>query len=111
MTSPSPCRAGARDDVRPSAVPQPRLPRLLQRFFREARAAACFDHPNLCPVHDVGQLDGLPYLTMTYIEGKPLSSLIIDDQPLPQERVAKIVYTLALALEEAHGRGVIHRDL
>src|SRR5262249_51140311 len=48
----------------------------LKRFFREARAAAGLLHPNLCPVFDVGQVDGTPYLTMAFLEGSLLSSVI-----------------------------------
>jgi serine/threonine protein kinase/formylglycine-generating enzyme required for sulfatase activity len=86
-------------------------PEIVERFYREARAAATFDHPNLCPVYDVGQLNGIHYLTMPYIEGKPLSEVIDPGKPILQRQVAAVVRTLALALEEAHCRGVIHRDL
>src|SRR5271166_3362568 len=51
-----------------------RGPELLQRFAREARLAATLDHPNICPVHDVGQIDGIDYLTMAYIQGRPLTA-------------------------------------
>src|SRR4051794_37868353 len=86
-------------------------PEVLDRFYREARAAATFDHANLCPVFDVGQVDGIHYLTMPYLEGKPLSEVIDPDQPTPQRQAAGVVRKLALALEEAHRRGVVHRDL
>src|SRR5205807_9832110 len=56
---------------------------LRERFFREARAAATLSHPNLCPVFDVGEQDGVYYLTMAYIEGKPLSAYIRADKLLP----------------------------
>jgi serine/threonine protein kinase len=84
---------------------------LLERFYREARAAATLNHPNLCPVHDVGQQDGLPYLTMSYLEGKSLSALIKSGEPLPVRTAVLLVRILASALQEAHQRGVIHRDL
>src|SRR5690349_10626314 len=45
---------------------------LLKRFYREARAAAAVTHPNICPVYDVGDVDGVPYLTMAYIDGQSL---------------------------------------
>jgi serine/threonine protein kinase len=83
----------------------------LERFYHEARAAAALDHPNLCPVYDVGQIDGIPYLTMAYIKGRPLSTSIRRDRPIPQRRVASMVRKLAQALEEAHYNGVVHRDL
>jgi formylglycine-generating enzyme required for sulfatase activity len=84
---------------------------VLQRFYREARAAATLHHPNICPVHDVGEHDGIPYLTMAYIEGRTLAARLQDGEPLPQREAAEIVRKLALALQEAHAKGVIHRDL
>jgi serine/threonine protein kinase len=86
-------------------------PDLLERFTREARAAAVLNHPNICPVHDVGQIDGIHYLTMAYVEGRPLAELLRSASPLPQRQAAAIVCTIAQALQEAHERGVIHRDL
>ena len=83
----------------------------LDRFYREARIAATFDHPNLCPVYDVGQIDGIHYLSMAYIKGRPLSSSIDSRKPIPPRRVAAVVRKLALALEVAHDRGIVHRDL
>ncbi|QEH32061.1 Serine/threonine-protein kinase StkP [Aquisphaera giovannonii] len=86
-------------------------PGVLERFRREAQAAAALDHPNLCPVYDAGEVEGVPYLTMAYIEGRPLSQLIGPERSLPQRQVAAVVRKLALALQEAHDRGVVHRDL
>jgi predicted Ser/Thr protein kinase len=86
-------------------------PETLQRFYREARSAATLAHPNICPVHDVGTIDGIHYVTMDYIEGKPLSELIGSTKRLPQKAVAAVVRKLALAMQEAHQKGIIHRDL
>jgi serine/threonine protein kinase len=86
-------------------------PEVLERFYRESRAAATLDHPNICPVHDVGEIDGVHYLVMAYIEGKPLSDFVRRDKPIPPRQVATIVRKLALALHEAHSHGVVHRDL
>jgi tRNA A-37 threonylcarbamoyl transferase component Bud32 len=83
----------------------------LDRFYREARAAATVDHPNLCPVYDVGQIEGIPYLSMAYIKGRPLARAIPRGRPMSQRRVAIMVRKLAQALEEAHYHGVVHRDL
>src|SRR5262249_34885589 len=83
----------------------------LERFLREARAAAALLHPNLCPIFDVGEVDGTPYLTMAYLEGRLLSGVIEKGKPLSQRQAALIVRKLATALQEAHARGVIHRDL
>lgn len=84
---------------------------LVERFLREARAIAAFDHPNVCPVHDVGEIDGTPYLTMAFIEGKPLSDRIRDGKPLPPREVADLVRELAEVLAYVHRQGVVHRDL
>ena len=85
--------------------------RVLGRFYREAHAAAILRHPNLCPVYDVGQIDGIPYLTMAYIRGRPLSRYIDRTRPLSPRWVAVLVRKLALALQAAHDKGVIHRDM
>jgi serine/threonine protein kinase/Tfp pilus assembly protein PilF len=83
----------------------------LERFFREARAAATLDHPNICPVYDVGEAHGRPFLTMAFIDGQPLSHRLQTNGPMPQREAAALVRKLALALQEAHNRGIIHRDL
>jgi serine/threonine protein kinase len=86
-------------------------PSLMARFQREARAAASLHHPNICPVFDVGEINGVQYLTMPYIEGTPLTRAINANRPMPVDEAIPLVRTLALALAEAHARGVIHRDL
>jgi serine/threonine protein kinase/tetratricopeptide (TPR) repeat protein len=100
---------------RPVALKVPHFaaddPEGLARFLREARLAATLSHPSICPVHDVGQIDGIHYVTMAYIDGKPLADLLGGERPLPERSVAAVVRKLALALAEAHAHGVIHRDL
>ena len=86
-------------------------PALLDRFYREGRAAATLHHPNVCPVYDVGEIGGVHFLTMAYLEGETLGDVVRRRGPLPQNEAAAIVRKLALALDEAHGKGVIHRDL
>jgi WD40 repeat protein/serine/threonine protein kinase len=83
----------------------------LQRFYREARATATIQHPNLCPLYDVGEFQGRPYLTMAYIEGASLARYVRPDKPLPQYTVATVVRVVAAAVAEAHKRGIVHRDL
>jgi serine/threonine protein kinase len=83
---------------------------VLERFYREARAAATVHHPNICPIYDVGENDGVPYLTMAFIEGRPLAE-IAGTKPLTPRQSALLVRKLALALAEAHQQKVIHRDL
>jgi serine/threonine protein kinase/HEAT repeat protein len=84
---------------------------VLERFYREAKAAATINHPNICPVYDVGEVQGTHYLTMAYVAGRPLSAFIKAGKPIPLPQAVGVVRKLALALAEAHKRGVIHRDL
>jgi serine/threonine protein kinase len=86
-------------------------PEVRQRFLSEARAAATIEHPNVCPVYDVGEIDGTPYLTMAFLHGQPLSRLLEEPTPLSERQAASLVHQLTGALQAAHERGVIHRDL
>jgi serine/threonine protein kinase/CubicO group peptidase (beta-lactamase class C family) len=83
----------------------------LERFYREARAAATIEHPNLCRVYDVGAVEGTHFLSMEFIEGKPLAALIHEGAPLTPRQTAVFIRKLALTMQETHERGVIHRDL
>jgi WD40 repeat protein len=83
---------------------------LRERFLREARAAAAVRHPNVCPVHDAGEVDGTCYIAMAFVEGRSLAA-VLGDGPLPQRRAAEIGRKLASALEAVHRAGVIHRDV
>jgi hypothetical protein len=104
---------------RPVALKVPHFHRneqkgVVERFLREARAMATLRHPNLCPVFDAGEYDGVHYLTMAYIEGELLSDVLKQpamENGLEAAQVVDIVHKLALALGEAHAAGVIHRDL
>ena len=80
-------------------------PELLERFYREARAAANLNHPNICPVHDVGQIEGTHYISMAFIDGHPLSAFI-RSKPQPERQILIVVRKLAQALEEAHHSGL-----
>jgi serine/threonine protein kinase len=84
---------------------------LKDRFLREAHVAAQLSHANLCPVYDCGQVEGVLYLTMAYLEGKPLARFIQSGKQLPPRAVVVVVRQLALAMQAAHEKGVIHRDL
>ncbi len=84
---------------------------LVTRFYREARAAATLNHPNICPIYDVGEIQGMPYLTMAYIEGGKLSDFIRHDKPMPERQAVLLIRKLASALAEAHRKGIVHRDL
>ena len=72
-----------------------------ERFQQEARSIAALNHPYICQIHDIGP----DYLVLEYIEGKPLSC------PLPEEEAVRLAIQIATALEEAHQKGIIHRDL
>ncbi|HEV8067611.1 MAG TPA: family 16 glycoside hydrolase [Planctomycetaceae bacterium] len=84
---------------------------LLERLYREARAAATLRHPNICPVHDVGEIEGTHYISMAYIEGHPLSAFIRANKPQPERQILIVVRKLAQALQEAHDHKIVHRDL
>jgi len=82
-----------------------------ERFLREARAAAGLHHAHICPVHEVGTIDGRDYIVLAFIDGKPLSKLLQTQPKLSERQIAAVIRKLALALQEAHDQGIIHRDL
>jgi hypothetical protein len=85
-------------------------PTELQRFRAEALAAARLDHPNLVPIYEVGEHQGLPFFTMKYIDGGSLAQHL--DRLYGDVRSAvRLVATIARAVHHAHQRGIIHRDL
>jgi serine/threonine protein kinase len=84
---------------------------MLERFYREARAAATLRHPCICPVYDVGDIDGRHYITMAYIEGEPLSAFVGPAVPQTEQQILNVVRKIAEALQEAHDQGIVHRDL
>lgn len=81
------------------------------RFRREAKVAAAFDHPNLCPLYDVGRIDGVTYFTMPLLRGETLAQRIERDGALEWSDVVHLGVTLARALQVAHDAAVIHRDV
>ncbi len=85
-------------------------PRELDRFRREAEAIARLQHPNIVQIHEIGEHDGQPYLSLEYVDGRSLAQQI-DGSPQPVRRSAKLVESLALAMAAAHRVGIIHRDL
>jgi TolB-like protein/Tfp pilus assembly protein PilF/predicted Ser/Thr protein kinase len=84
--------------------------RYRQRFEREARAASALSHPHIAHVYDVGEQDGTHFIAMEYVEGENLRDLATRG-PLDVDRVVEIGAQMASALEEAHARGVVHRDI
>jgi serine/threonine protein kinase len=86
-------------------------PITIERFYREARAAAQLRSAYICTVYDVGQIAGIYYLTMAFIDGQPLDRLIADGKLKDPRRIAEISRKLARGLQKAHEQGIIHRDL
>jgi serine/threonine-protein kinase len=86
-------------------------PDFVERFRREARLAASLRHPNIVSVIEVGEQEGRYYLVMEYLEGEVLSALLKDGKPLPLKQAVEILQPLAEALDYAHGRGLVHRDV
>src|SRR3954470_14287556 len=82
-----------------------------ERFEREARLAASFDHPNVIPVYSAGEEDGHLYIAMRFVEGTDLERLLRRDGPIPFQRAAEIVRQIAEALDAAHAAGLVHRDV
>jgi serine/threonine protein kinase len=83
----------------------------LGRFYREARAAAALDHPNIVRAYDVDNDGDLHYLVMEYVEGRDLQQIVKADGPLPFEMAAEYIRQAALGLAHAHQVGLIHRDV
>jgi serine/threonine protein kinase len=83
----------------------------LERFRREARAAAALDHPNIVRAFDVGQDDHLHFLAMEFVDGVSLQDLVRKRGPLPQGIAADYLRQAALGLQHAHEAGLVHRDL
>ena len=81
-----------------------------ERFRREAEAAAGLDHPNICTVYEVDEVDGQTFLAMAYIEGRDLGKKIAEG-PLEIRTAINIARQMATGLREAHRRGVVHRDV
>lgn len=81
------------------------------RFLRESRLAASLDHPSIVPVYDAGEQDGVLYIAMACVEGRDLRSLLAEEGRLPPGRALRIVGQIASALDAAHARGLVHRDV
>lgn len=84
---------------------------LVERFYREARAAAKLQHRNICPVFDVGEIDGRHFISMAFVKGHCMSDYIKSKKRITPKVAAVLVHRLAVALAEAHRHNVVHRDL
>jgi serine/threonine protein kinase/Flp pilus assembly protein TadD len=85
-------------------------PQALDRFRREARAAAALNHPNICTIHEIADFDGQPFIVMELMKGTTLKHTI-EGRPLPMDRVVDLGIQIADALDAAHTQGVTHRDV
>jgi serine/threonine-protein kinase len=88
-----------------------RDPAVVERFRREARAAAQMMHPHIVNTYDIGRRAGLMWYTMEYVRGKNLARLIESEGQLPLERVLHLMREALSALHHAHSRGLVHRDI
>jgi serine/threonine protein kinase len=83
----------------------------LERFYREARAAAALDHPNIVHAYDIDQDETLHFLVMEYVDGANLQEIVKKSGPLEPLRAAHYIRQAALALDHAHKSGLVHRDV
>src|SRR5581483_10486404 len=83
----------------------------LERLFREARAAAALDHPNIVRLHDIAQARGVHFLVMEYVDGTDLQTLLEQSGPFDCGQGANYVAQAAAGLQHAHERGFVHRDI
>ena len=89
----------------------PPTPSFVERFRREATAAANLNHPNIVGVYDWGEADGTYFIVMEYVDGRTLSEILRAEGPLHPDRVADVGADVAAALGFAHRNGVVHRDV
>src|SRR5271165_1205 len=86
-------------------------PKALARFHNEIRIARQVAHPNVCRVYDLGEVEGFPYLSMEYVDGEDLHSLLRRIGRVPGDKALEIARKLCAGLAAAHDKGVLHRDL
>jgi len=84
-----------------------------QRFVREAQAAGILNHPSIVTVHDIGQDDttGVSFIAMEYVEGQNLKEVLSQGRPIGFEQIGEIIAQVAEALDFAHAKGIVHRDV
>ena len=85
--------------------------RFRERFLNESRTAASIDHPNIIPIYDAGEDNGILYIAMHYVAGSDLKGLIAREAPLGFDRCVSIISQVGSALDAAHRHGLIHRDI
>lgn len=104
-------RIAVKELILSAALTGDRQKEYVQRFYREAKAAGTLTHPNIVTIHDVGEDNGRHYIVMEYLDGFSLRSVVDKHGAVPPSKCIGIVLQLCDALNYAHARGVIHRDV
>jgi serine/threonine-protein kinase len=86
-------------------------PAFRARFLAESRLAAALDHPHIVPIYEAGETDGRPFIAMRFVAGRDLGTVLASDGPLPAPRALTLLRGIADALDAAHDRGLVHRDV
>ena len=81
-----------------------------RRFLREARSAAALDHPYICQIHEIGEIEGVGFIAMEYVSGQTLQEKLAEGR-LPIAECLRIASEIAEALDKAQEKGIVHRDL
>src|SRR5512141_456947 len=85
--------------------------KLRERLFREARSAGILSHPGIVTIYDVEQQGELAYIAMEFVDGPTLDHVLSESQPLTAEKMFSILGQTSVALDYAHGKGIVHRDI